>query len=285
MKRTLFFLSLAAIFVGFFWIVVVKTAALTPDFSDLRSSVSVPIRLADGTVSSRLVGPRAKGWVPLYEISNQLIFAVLASEDTSFFSHKGIDFHELQQAIKKDIKEKRWARGASTLTQQLIKNVYLSREKTLIRKFKEMVWARELEKKFSKPQILGFYLNLVEWGPGVYGIGQASRHYFRLSPSQLTAKQSAFLAMLLPAPTKYHAYFAKKELSGWATRRVNQILKTMNQLGYIDGAEVEAALNETLWGTGQSAPGENYEEEKDEESLEQLIPQEEDDDTVLPSEI
>jgi membrane peptidoglycan carboxypeptidase len=228
-----------------------------PDFNQLKASVEYPIKLADGTKSKRLVGPRAPGWVPVSDISDHLLMAVIASEDTSFFTHKGVDFFELKEAVKKDWKEKRWARGASTLTQQVIKNIYLDPEKTMSRKIKEILWARELEKVLHKSQILCLYVNMAEWGPGIYGIQNAASHYFGIAPSELTAKQSAFLAMLLPSPIKYHSYFVRKELSSWASSRVERILNVMNSMGFIDDPTYQEALNETLWESANSSPDTN----------------------------
>ncbi len=206
------------------------------------------IRKKGEIVGYRDVGPDTPSWIGLDAISNQLIGAVISSEDTSFFGHSGVDFHELKESLKKDLKEKRWARGASTLTQQLVKNVYLSQEKTLWRKFREILWAWELDKKLSKSEILCFYLNMAQWGPGLYGIGQAAHHYFGADPSSLTARESAFLAMLLPAPEKYYVYFKKKELTAFSRKRIEQILKVMNKMGYLEDGAHEAALRESLWG-------------------------------------
>lgn len=227
---------------------IVGTLSSTPDFTQLRSSVEVTHPLPNGEKFTRKVGPRAPSWVGISEISNHLLMAVIASEDTAFYSHDGVDYFELRESIKRDIKEKRWARGASTITQQLIKNVYLTRQKTLWRKFKEILWARELDKVLSKSEILCFYVNLVEWGPGIYGIKQASNHYFSVPPSQLTARQSAFLAMLLPAPVKYYVYFRKRELSDFANRRVSQILRVMNRMRFLEDGDYEVAIRESLWG-------------------------------------
>lgn len=220
----------------------------TPDFDRMRGSVTVPIKLADGTPSTRVVGPRASGWVPMGGISRFVVGAVVASEDASFYQHDGIDVHEIRAAIKRDWEEKRWARGASTLTQQVVKNVFLSAEKTLTRKVRELLWARELDKRFSKSEILCFYLNLVEWGPGIYGVGNATRYYFGKTPSELTAKEGAFLAMLLPSPIKYGASFRKKELTGYASRRIAQILRIMWRMGFLEDEEYELAQHEGLFG-------------------------------------
>lgn len=231
---------------GVAWVATVL--ATVPDFNQMRSVVVVPIKKADKSEATKPVGPKAPGWVPMNQISNHALMAVIASEDTSFFSHDGVDFHELKLAIKKDFEEKRWARGASTITQQVVKNVYLSQEKTLTRKVREILWAREMDKVLSKSEILCFYMNLVEWGPGIYGIRDASRTYFQRSPSELTPRQAAFLAMMLPSPRRYYSYFANKQLTGFARGRIEQILRVMNRMGFLEDGEYEAARRESLWG-------------------------------------
>lgn len=219
----------------------------TPNFSELNESVSYAIKNAKGDPSTRRVGPSAPGWVPLAQISNFIILATLASEDTTFFQHEGFDLHEIKQALKKDIEKKGFARGASTITQQLVKNLYLSSDKNLWRKAKELLWAFQLERALSKQEILTLYLNLVEWGPGIYGVGEASQIYFQKSPSQVSAKEAAFLAMLLPSPRKYHSYFTKKELTPWAQQRVDAILETMHRLNYINEPTLRQAKEQPLW--------------------------------------
>ncbi len=227
-------------------IIVAVTNA--PDFSGMKTKVEVPIKLADGTKSKRWMGPATAYWVPIKQISDDLLMAVISSEDTSFFSHNGVDYHELREAMKKDLEEKKWARGGSTLTEQVIKNVYLSPEKSIWRKIREFLWAQQLEKTLTKSQILCFYVNMAEWGPGIYGIGEAAHHYFQTSPASLTPKQGAFLAMLLPSPVKYHIYYQRRQLTDWATKRVNQILHVMNSMGFIDDTAYEQARTESLWG-------------------------------------
>lgn len=226
-----------------------------PNFAQMRTSIQMDIVAANGDDSTRVVGPKAPGWVPIELISDYALMAVISSEDTTFYSHKGIDLHELQESIKKDIREKRWARGASTITQQVVKNVFLSHEKTLWRKFREILWASELEKEFTKSEILCFYLNMVEFGPGLYGIGQASTYYFGVVPARLSVREAAFLAMLLPSPRKYHTYFKKKALTPWAKNRVEHIIETMFRLGYIDEESRNRGLGESLWGVEKGEPG------------------------------
>jgi monofunctional glycosyltransferase len=233
-------------------------ALRVPDFSRLKESVEVSIRLANGDKAVRLMGPKTAGWTPLSAISEWLPRAVVSSEDGSFYSHKGIDVFEMQEALKKDLKEGRFARGASTLTQQVLKNVYLLNHPKVWRKVKEIAWAGKLEVALTKPQILAFYLNMAEWGPGIYGIGEASRHYFSCSPASLTPKQSAFLAMLLPSPRRYHAYFRQKRLTEWAEKRVNRILQVLLKMGQLSDEQFALATSEKLWGNPvleDSAPG------------------------------
>lgn len=230
-----------------------------PDFSQMNKKVQLTVKKADRTKTTKWFGPETPDWVPMSGISDYAIAAVISSEDTSFYSHQGVDYHELKEAIKKDLKEKKWARGASTLTQQVVKNVYLTQEKTITRKFREILWAGELEKSLTKSQILCFYLNMAEWAPGIYGIKGAAQHYFQKSPAELSAKESAFLAMLLPSPWRYHIYYVKKEITPWAQKRIERILTVMNKMGYLDETEYQGALAENLWGglkvTGSAEEG------------------------------
>ena len=219
-----------------------------PDFSQMKTQIEVRIKLANGQDSTRKVGPQTADWVPISQVSNKLLFAIISSEDTSFYSHSGIDVHEVKESLKKDLKEKKWARGGSTITQQVIKNTFLTPEKTLWRKVKEVVYAFQLEREFKKNQILEFYVNLVEWGPGMYGIRQAANVYFGKSPSELTAKEGAFLALLLPSPRKYFVYFKNKELTQWAGNRLDKIVMIMNSMGFLTEEEYQSAQSESLWG-------------------------------------
>ncbi len=229
-------------------VVAIDLFVRVPDFARLKESIEVPIRLANGDKALRAMGPRTPGWVPLSAMAESLPRAVVSSEDGSFYTHKGIDVYEMQEAFKKDWKEGRFARGASTITQQVLKNVYLTGYPRVVRKVKEIAWASKLEAALTKPQILAFYLNMAEWGPGIYGIGEAARHYFSVSPASLTPRQSAFLAMLLPSPRRYHAYFRQKKLTAWAVKRIERILLVMSKLGQLSADQYEVAMAENLWG-------------------------------------
>lgn len=220
-----------------------------PDFTLLKRAVDVPIELASGDKAVRRIGPAAPGWVAINQVSPHLLKAVVASEDSSFFQHQGVDFFEIQEALKQDLKEKRFARGASTITQQVVKNAFLDNDKNLWRKVKEFFWAQQMERVLTKTEILAFYVNMVEMGPGIYGVRQASQYYFGTQASTLSPKQSAFLTMLLPSPKKYHnANFIKRTLTPWAGKRVARILHVMHKMRFINDPTYEAALAESLWG-------------------------------------
>lgn len=151
------------------------------------------------------VGNSNPNYIPLNEISPYLQKCVLTSEDPSFFRHNGFINEAFKQSILKNIKTRKFARGASTISMQLVKNVFLTREKTLSRKLEEilLVYILENNRIVSKHRMLEVYFNIIEWGPNVYGIGEASRFYFQKSPSELNLKECLFLANIVPKPKKF----------------------------------------------------------------------------------
>ncbi len=143
-------------------------------------------------------------WISLSNISPYLIKAVTIAEDDKFWMHEGFDLEAIQKAIEKDIKHKKFKFGGSTISQQLAKNLYLTPSKNPVRKMKEAILTWRIEKSLSKKRILELYLNIAEWGEGIFGIEAASRHYFGKSASSLTPEESARLASALPNPRKYN---------------------------------------------------------------------------------
>ena len=141
-----------------------------------------------------------QSWVPFEKIPQLLKDTVRIAEDAGFYWHKGIDFEELKEAIKKNIQEKKFARGGSTITQQLAKNLYLSPKKSLLRKIKEYLIARRLEKILSKERIFELYLNVIELGPGIFGVQAASRHFFGCDVNELSLEETVRLVAVLPRP-------------------------------------------------------------------------------------
>lgn len=142
-------------------------------------------------------------WVPLSSVSPYMAKAVLISEDDKFWCHEGFDYEAIKKAIEKDIKAGKFKFGGSTISQQLVKNLYLSPSKNPIRKLREAIITWRMEKVLSKKRILELYLNIVEWGEGIFGIEAAARHYYGKSASELSPEEAARLAAVLPNPRKY----------------------------------------------------------------------------------
>ncbi|MBP5297295.1 MAG: transglycosylase domain-containing protein [Bacteriovoracaceae bacterium] len=207
-----------------------------------------PVMANDAVDSSRYVWhtTRPKTWVALKKISPHLINAVLVSEDVRFYTHHGVDWDELHNAIREHFKEGRRWRGASTITQQLAKNLFLGPQKTLGRKIEELILTWHLEHQFSKDQILEYYLNVVEFGERIYGIAAAGQFYFQKRPSQLQAREAAFLAMLLPSPKRHAQSFYQHELTAYAKKIMEQILFRMAKFKLLKLRDLSMALHSSF---------------------------------------
>jgi monofunctional biosynthetic peptidoglycan transglycosylase len=142
-------------------------------------------------------------WVPLSQMNENIKHAVIAAEDGMFYEHEGIDWYEVKESIKKDIQKGKFVRGASTITQQVAKNLFLSTSKDPIRKLKEIIIASRLEDELSKNRILEIYLNIVEWGDGVFGVEGASTLYFGKHATELNREEAAKMAAVLPSPLRH----------------------------------------------------------------------------------
>ncbi|HWR68884.1 MAG TPA: monofunctional biosynthetic peptidoglycan transglycosylase, partial [Desulfomonilia bacterium] len=142
-------------------------------------------------------------WVPLKKISPFLIKAVIIAEDDKFWGHEGFDFDAMEQAFQKDLREKKFKAGGSTISQQLAKNLYLSPSKSPIRKIREAILTWRMEKALTKRRIVELYLNYAEWGDGIFGIEAAARHYYGRRSSGLGPEEAARLATVLPNPIRY----------------------------------------------------------------------------------
>jgi monofunctional glycosyltransferase len=164
-------------------------------------------------------------WMPLSKISPHLQRAVIVAEDASFFQHEGFDWEGIRYAAVKDLEAGTFKNGGSTITQQLAKNLYLSTNKTILRKAKEALITRELEHQLTKKRILELYLNVAEWGRGVYGAEAAARHHFGKSASDVTQEEAALLAAILPAPTHYDP----RRITRYLSVRQQQILRWMDK--------------------------------------------------------
>jgi len=177
-------------------------------------------------------------WVALKNVPALMQKCVIVAEDASFWFHHGIDWHEVWESLKVNLKRGTFSRGASTITQQLAKNLFLDPKKTLKRKFQELFIARKIEKHLSKKRILEIYLNVIEWGKNIYGIKSASKFYFQKMPSELTLDEMVRLAAVLPKPLELRPDKRSRELL-W---RSKIILNRLRKYGFIDEESYETAL-------------------------------------------
>ena len=163
-------------------------------------------------------------WVPYERISPHLKRAVIAAEDSKFLQHEGFDFEAIQKAYEKNLEKGRLVAGGSTITQQLAKNLFLSGAKTPWRKLQEAVITFMLENVMSKRRILEIYLNVIEWGDGVFGAEAAMRHYYGISASSATAEQAARLAAMVPNPR----FYDRNRTTPWLLKKTAIILSRMS---------------------------------------------------------
>ena len=168
-------------------------------------------------------------WVAYDRISPELKKAVLVAEDFSFFSHNGFDTYEIRIAAREAAQGKR-VRGASTITQQLAKNLWLSPSRSPLRKIKELILTRQLERSLSKRRILELYLNVVQFGPDIYGAEAAARRYFGISASELNREQAARLAASLPRPATWYPGVSSRGYE----RSVARVLARLEQADWLD---------------------------------------------------
>lgn len=207
-----------------------------------------------GVVRAFITGPGSPAWVPLPSISPYVLAAVVTREDGGFYRHRGFSPDEVRGALVRNLALGRFAFGASTLSMQLVKNVFLAREKTLVRKLQEVALTWWLERSLDKNAILELYLNVVEFGPGIYGIGPAARFFFGVEPHDLTILQAAYLATLLPAPVPRFAYFQRGSVPLETLGRLRSIARNMVGARLIDPVDGARAREEGLAFRGINTP-------------------------------
>jgi monofunctional biosynthetic peptidoglycan transglycosylase len=252
------FLALGLLFLVVSTWVLISVSGL-PDvrfLADPGLSFKITVRGWQGEARLFTVGPRNPSWTPLEAVPESFRKAVMAGEDFSFYSHNGVDWFEVREAIRKDLKEGRFARGASTITQQLAKNLFLSRKKTLKRKLQELVLTRRLEKALIKDRILELYLNVVELGDMIYGVRQGSRRHFGKEPSKMSLRESAFLAAMLPGPRVYDPDRHMDRVMN----RADHLLSVMLRGQMITEEEYLLALNEIPHLAGTPIPEDTRED-------------------------
>jgi membrane peptidoglycan carboxypeptidase len=212
--------------------------------------------LPDGSVGEQETGPGTTNWTPLDQISPYMQVAVLTTEDGSFRKHHGFNRASIRASIIANLKAHRFVRGASTITMQLAKNLFLEREKTLARKLEEVVLAEYLEESFSKDELMELYLNVIEFGPAIYGITSAAEYYFGRTPAELNLAECFFLSSLLPAPLRYGAMRESGEVPEAWMRLLRGLMTTAHDFGRITDAELAEAAGEAVvfWRSGERPP-------------------------------
>lgn len=216
-------IAVPAAALGLLWLITL------PDVASLRTTNPTTTALMEARQEQAEAGgmhiDRHWMWVPLSRMSPHLRRAVVAAEDASFFTHEGFDWEGMKDAALYNLEQGALKRGGSTITQQLAKNLYLSSERSVFRKAQEALITRSLEHHLTKERILELYLNVAEWGTGVYGAEAAARHHFRKSASELTEDEAAWLAAILPSPRRYDPLRKTTSL----VRRYERVLHRMSQ--------------------------------------------------------
>lgn len=255
------------------------------NFNELEGSFDTKFEMPDGEVLTRVAGPETERWVELDEMPKLLPVAVISQEDGGFFKHGGISLFHIRGSLVRNLKEGRFVRGGSTLTMQLIKNLYLHRRKTLSRKLEEICLAWLIERALTKNELITLYLNIVEFGPNVFGIREAAQTYFNKDPLQLRPEEISALTRLLPGPRLYAPFFERKRFTPAYTNRVNRLLKLLQKRGHLKADDWVEITPTSLW----SLPPLQGTSERSEEALDepQATPSEEgvrDQDSTRPHE-
>lgn len=210
--------------------------------ADRSTNLTIQVKDWQGKLHPFVVGPHNPRWTRSDSIPSEMEWAVIVAEDANFYQHEGIDVKAIKDAIKYDLEKKRLARGASTITQQTAKNLFLSRDKSLTRKVEEIYLAKRMEQVLTKGRILELYLNIVELGPMVYGIGHGANYYFDKPASALTPRECAFLAAMLPGPQKVYNPYRHLDR---VLKRSDMLLRLLRQNGVLTEEEYRQALAET----------------------------------------
>lgn len=209
------------------------------DFAALEAPFEHNARQPDGTLYTFVTGPGSERWVPLEEMAENLVKVVTTTEDGLFFFHKGFSLRQIRGAMVANLRKGRFVRGASTISQQVAKNLFfVEREKTISRKMQEAVVTWEMEHRLTKQQILELYFNIIEFGPRIYGIKAAANHYFNRAPGNLTLLQSIWLGSIIPGPRRFYHQFVRGNAGKTWREYLCWIARTMRKREKIDAAQL-----------------------------------------------
>ena len=210
----------------------------------LLATFEQTVEYEPGKWKTFIVGPESPDWVPFAEISPNLINSIMTTEDSGFFKHHGFIPSEFRSALQQNLQRGYFRLGASSISMQMVKNVLLSREKTLSRKLQEMFLTWYLEHHLTKERIMEIYFNVIEFGPGIYGIGQASRHYFGKSAKELEPQEAAWFSSILPNPKRRYVQYchANGLLDTKWDAYTKRIMRRMHERGRLTDEEYDKAL-------------------------------------------
>jgi hypothetical protein len=200
------------------------------------------VEVEQDTWESFMVGPSNDEFVPLDQISPYLIKSIMSTEDSAFYQHHGFITSEFRTALINNLKAGKFVQGASSITMQMVKNVLLYREKTLARKLQELFLTWHVENTLDKDRILEIYLNVIEYGPGLYGIGPAAYHFFGKKPKDLNPSEAAFFSTILPSPKERYKQYCAGTLTKWTEGKIDRILQIMLKRDRLTQAEFDTAI-------------------------------------------
>lgn len=233
--RILIYLGVSALVLGLAnWFVQNEVAALRNENPTSTALIKLRVKQAQ---KAKIAYPTRMSWKSLEQISPNLIHAVLLAEDDRFYDHNGFDLGEIKEAIRINWKKKRYAYGGSTITQQLARTLYLSPKKSIFRKALEAYLTYHLENELTKNRILELYLNVAEWGKGIYGAEAAAQFYFAKSAGDLTPDESVALTSILPSPRRWSPVGEQ----AFMARRRSRLLQRMERAGFVHEPELPIA--------------------------------------------
>ncbi|UXR65611.1 monofunctional biosynthetic peptidoglycan transglycosylase [Bdellovibrio bacteriovorus] len=237
MKQVFFF------FLGVFCLMALAVGALwtwLPSQSEIKGCLVTRMYQVE-------LCPGSKNYVPLKQVAPILAKTIILTEDSNFYNHKGFDWDAIEKNAKEGWETGVFKRGGSTITQQLAKNMFLTKDRTFIRKGLEAIITDRIEHTLTKKEILERYLNVVEFGKDIYGVKAAAKYYFKKSPAELSVVESAFLAMVLPNPVKYSMSYYRKELTPFARKRLSRIVEDLYRYHRISEEEYNVAAAQVAY--------------------------------------
>ena len=224
----------------------IKNCKVTDEPADspkrLKEEFTHDVEVDQGEWISFDVGPSNDEFVPLDQISPYLVKSIMSTEDSAFYQHHGFITSEFRSALVNNLKAGKFVQGASSITMQMVKNVLLFREKTLARKLQELFLTWDVENTLSKDRILEIYLNVIEYGPGLYGIGPAAYHFFGKKAKDLNPVEAAFFSTILPSPKERYKQYCAGTLTKWTTGKIDRILQIMLKRDRLTQAEYDTAI-------------------------------------------